>query len=117
MTESPTPTFQQELNKAFLFLRTCVAAIQDTEGKIESTKPYIQWNSAHGIYDEHMAYEAELQSHQRDLALWEDRRAEAAVGVISWIAIRSLGRSLPVEILGMVGKELRRGDRELPPLW
>ncbi len=116
MTKSPPSTFQHELTKAFLFLRTCIIAITNTEVQIQSTKAYVQWNSVNGNYNEHMAYATELETQQRDLGLWEDRWAEAGVGLISWVVMRSLGRSLPMEILGMVGRELRRGDMELPPL-
>lgn len=102
--------------KAFLFLRTCITAVANTGIHIESAKARIQWSLGKGNYHEHWAYEAEMRSQQRDVEIWEDRWAEAGVGLVGWIAFRSLGRRLPVEILGIVGKELRRGDMELPPL-
>lgn len=116
MTKLTLPTYHHELIKAFLFFRTCTVAIANTNAHIKSTESYIQWNSVNGYYNEHEANEAELEVQQRELELWEDRWAEAGVGMINWVVTRSLGRGLPAEILGLVEVELRRGELDLPSL-
>lgn len=117
MSSNTTTIRNHELMKAFLFLRTATIIVTSTKPQIEHTRYLIDFSAMNGHHRDYVAYQAELESQQTDLELWEKRWVEAGVGLVDWVAIRSVGRSLPVEILGTVGMELRRGEMELAPLW
>ena len=97
-----------ELMKAYLFLRTAKNAVTNLRIQVSSTKAYIQWNSVHGYYSTHMAYEEQLETEQRDLGMWEERLLEGQIGFVECAAIRSMeGRSLPPEIVNIVRNMLK----------
>ncbi len=64
-----------------------------------------------------MDYVAEMERLQLDLEVWENRLVEAGLGLVDWLAVRTLGRGLPGEILGMVKGELETGVMVLPKVW
>lgn len=115
MPSSTNPTCN--LKAAFLFLRTASTAVTNLTTQIESTKAYIQYNSQNGNYNQHIAYEAQLETEMRDLRLWEARLVQAGVGVVNWAAKVRTGRWLPEEILGMIGERLQKNDLVLPEIW
>lgn len=113
----PLPSVNHELMKAFLFLRTTTIIVTSTKSQIEHSRYLIEFSGKNGDHTNYIAYQNELDSQERDLELWEKRWVEAGVELVNLVAIRTVGRSLPREILGMVEMELRRGEMELAPLW
>ncbi|KAL6719182.1 hypothetical protein ACLMJK_003419 [Lecanora helva] len=121
MTRPTSPQTTHELTKAFLYFRTASTAILNLHPLIEYNQECIE-----GILNTTMpgpgqsptlvAYRNESDQYQADLAVWEDRLLEATLDLVHWLAVRSLGRELPREILGMIGRELETWDGGLPPL-
>ncbi|MCJ1275677.1 hypothetical protein MMC21_003480 [Puttea exsequens] len=106
-----------ELMKAFLFLRTASAALSNIKAQIKSTKSYIQWNSVNGYYNEHWAYEAELEKEHEDLTMWERRYAQAGAGLVNWASKVQTGRWLPAEIVELVRNFLWDDGLDLRKIW
>ena len=105
-----------ELMKAYLYIQTASIATANIKQQMKSTEAYIQYNSINGNYNEHMAYQAELDEQEHYLEVWQDRWVEAAMTIVDYFAMGCLGRALPGEVLAMIRRELRRGDLVLDPL-
>jgi len=113
---SPSTT-NHELTKSFLFFRTAFHAVRQAKSLIRCTRSHSQFLHLNGDFNPHVDYVAEMERLQLDLEVWENRLVEAGLGLVDWLAVRTLGRGLPGEILGMVKGELETGVMVLPKVW
>lgn len=93
---------EQELVKAYLFLRTACSAV--THFKLEVIARH-DYKSSTANFGRRIAYARMmyLDKQERDLEMWQERLLDGQVGIVEWAAIRAMsGTRLPPEILSMI---------------
>ena len=98
------------ITSSLLYLTTCSVAIKELGAQISGTASYMQWNSVNGNYEAHCEYQEQQDREEAELKVWKERRVQAELQIVDCVAKLRMGRWLPPEILGMVGRYLREDD-------
>jgi hypothetical protein len=114
---SPLPSPSYELTSAFLYLRTCSVAIENTKAQIKSTTAYACWTPVSSNYYSKLSAPEQLDEEEEELKVWEERFVQAGLQIVDYVAKRETGRWLPAEILGIVGQFLRDDGMVLKMIW
>lgn len=67
---------------AFYRLENAAAAVKRAEGEVDSLAHYINYNSAHGYFEEQVRLKLDLQSLRELLDLWHLRYFKAGLDVV-----------------------------------
>ena len=71
-----------QLAKAFLSYRTAVGMIDDCIRAIKVTQGWIQWNTVHGCYEEHLSYTDTLDVREKELKKCKIMLREGEFGLV-----------------------------------